>query len=45
MELASKVIDEMILNKVNEMNIKYRNLKIYLRMVTHPNFIKKYKYL
>ena len=29
MEFASEVIDETIQNKVNELNIKYRNLKIY----------------
>ena len=28
MEFASEVIDEMIRDKVNELNIKYRNLEI-----------------
>ena len=29
MDFASEVINEMIQNKVNELNIKYRNLEIY----------------
>ena len=45
MELASKVIDETILNKVNEMNIKLYKFEIYLRTVICLNYTKKYKQL